>query len=224
LNIVGIIPARGGSKRIPKKNLKLLKNKPLIAYTIIEAKKSKLLNSVYVSTEDEKISHTSKKFGINVIKRPKKFAKDTTQGYVPIQHAIKYLESKYNQIIDVIVVLQPTSPLRKSIDIDNSISEFLNNDCNSLVSITDACFPPEFMFKIKDKKLNPILKTKLKSKRTQDIPKSYQINGAVYVTKKKYLMKNNSLLSKNPCFYIMPIERSIDIDNIYDFEFCKLFL
>ena len=119
MNIVGIIPARGGSKRIPKKNIKLLKNKPLIGYTIIEAKKSKFLNSVYVSTEDEKISRISKKFGIDIIKRPKKFAKDTTQGYVPIQHAIKYLESKHNEIIDVIVVLQPTSPLRKAIDIDN---------------------------------------------------------------------------------------------------------
>jgi CMP-N,N'-diacetyllegionaminic acid synthase len=224
LNIVGIIPARGGSKRIPKKNLKLLKGKPLIAYTIIEAKKSKLLNSVYVSTEDEKISRVSKSYGIDVINRPKKFAEDTTQGYVPIQHAIKYIESKYDQEIDIIVVLQPTSPLRTTIDIDNAISTFIKNNCVSLVSVTDACFPPEFMYKIKNKKLHSILKTKLKSKRTQDMPKTYQINGSVYVTKKKFLMKTNSLLSKNPCFYIMPLERSIDIDSIHDFEFCKLFL
>jgi CMP-N,N'-diacetyllegionaminic acid synthase len=224
LNIVGIIPARGGSKRIPKKNLKLLKGKPLIAHTIIQAKKSRLLNSVYVSTEDETISQVSQSYGIDVIKRPKKFAYDTTQGYIPIQHAIKYIESKHNQTIDIIVALQPTSPLRKFTDIDNAISKFIKNDCNSLVSVTDACFPPEFMYKIKNKKLDSILKTKLKSKRTQDMPKTYQINGAIYVTKKNFLMNYNSMLSKNPCFYIMPIERSIDIDSIHDFEFCKLFL
>lgn len=224
LNIVGIIPARGGSKRIPKKNLKLLKGKPLIAYTIIEAKKSKLLNFLYVTTDDEKISEVSKSYNVDVIKRPKKIARDTTQGYIPIQHAIKYLESKNKIDVDLVVVLQPTSPLRKTIDIDNAIYELIKNNCNSLVSVTDACFPPEFMYKIKNKKLYPILKTKLKSKRTQDMPKTYQINGAVYVVKKKFLMESNSLLSKNPCYYIMPIERSADIDSIHDFEFCKLFL
>ncbi|MBA4717717.1 MAG: acylneuraminate cytidylyltransferase family protein [Nitrosopumilus sp.] len=224
LNIVGIIPARGGSKRIPKKNLKLLKGKPLIAHTIIEAKKSRFLNSLYVSTDDDKIALVSKSYGVDVIKRPKKLAQDTTQGYVPIQHAIKHLESKFKQSIDVVVVLQPTSPLRKSVDIDFAISEFIKNDCDSLVSVTDVCFPPEFMYKIKNKKLYPILKTKLKSKRIQDIPKTFQINGAVYVTKTKFLLKYNSLFSQNPCFYLMPFERSIDIDSIHDFEFCKLFL
>ena len=224
MNIVGIIPARGGSKRIPRKNLKILKNKPLIVHTIQEAKKSKLLTSFYVSTEDENISKVSKSFGANVIKRPKLFAKDKTQGYVPIQHAINFLENKNNESVDIVVTLQPTSPLRKAKDIDNAISEFLKNKCETLVSVTNSCFPPEFMYKTKNKKLIPILKTKLKSKRTQDMPKTYQINGAVYVTEKKFLLKHNSLLSKNPCFYIMPFERSIDIDSIYDFEFCKLFL
>ena len=224
LNIVGIIPARGGSKRIPRKNLKILKNKPLIAHTIQEAKRSKLLTSFYVSTEDENISKVSKSFGANVIKRPKLFAKDKTQGYVPILHAINFLENKNNESVDIVVTLAPTSPLRKAQDIDNAISEFLKNKCETLVSVTNSCFPPEFMYRTKNKKLIPILNTKLKSKRTQDMPKTYQINGAVYVTEKKFLLRHNSLLSKNPCFYIMPFERSIDIDSIYDFEFCKLFI
>jgi len=224
LNIVGVIPARGGSKRLPKKNLRLLNGKPLIAYTIEEAKKSKLLTSFYVSTEDKKISKTAQNYGAQIISRPKKLAKDTTQSYLVIQDAVKKIEKNTKKTVDIVVLLQPTSPLRKHFDIDSSIKQFIKNKCDSLVSVTEACFPPEFMYKFKNKKLRPILKTKLKSKRTQDMPKTFQINGVVYVTKRNLLMKKNTLLSKNPCPYFMPFERSIDINSIFDFKLAEIMI
>ncbi len=222
--IVGIIPAREGSKRIPKKNIKILNGKPLITYTINSAKKSKLLSSFYVSTDDKKIKQISESYGSPVINRPKILARDTTQSIVSIQHAIKNIENFLKITIDVVVILQPTSPLRSFNDIDNAIQKFLKKKCQSLVSVTNVCFPPEFMFRIKKGKLNNILKTKIKSKRTQDMPKTFQINGAIYIATRKLIMEKNTVLSKTPYPYFMPIERSIDVDTLLDFKFTEFLL
>ena len=154
--ILAIIPARGGSKGIPRKNIKLLAGKPLIAYTIEAALKSKYLDRVIVSTEDREIAETSRHYGAEVIKRPKILAKDKAKTIDVIFHLLNVLKEK-NYIPEIIVLLQPTSPLRIVKDIDKAIELFLKEKCESVVSVCE-CNPPSYWsFKKEKKYLRPIL-------------------------------------------------------------------
>ncbi len=128
ITILGIIPARGGSKRVPKKNTKLLGKKPLIAYTIDAATKSRFLTDCVVSTDAEYISEIVKKYGVRTIERPKELATDKAKTTDVLLHAVRHVEC------DIVVCLQPTSPLRTARDIDNAIGLFLENDCDSVIS------------------------------------------------------------------------------------------
>ena len=223
MNFLAIIPARGGSKGIPRKNIKKMAGNPLIYYTINEAKKAKYLTRIVVSTEDKKIAKISKKYGVDIIHRPKKLANDKTPSELVCQHVIKYLKNKEDFETDVVVVLQPTSPLRKAKDINSAIKKFLKSDCSSVVSITKAQHSPYWMYKIGKSKMKKILTDK-KITRRQDSPIIYQLNGAIYVTKKETIMKENTLIGKNMFGYIMPYERSIDIDSQIDFDVAELLI
>jgi len=225
MNILAIIPARGGSKGIPRKNIKNLNGKPLIFYTIREAKKSKFLSRIVVSTDDEKISNVSKRYGVDVIKRPKKLAKDTTSSEAVIKHAINYLKKKERFHADIVVLLQPTSPLRKVNDIDNSIKKFLNSNCSCVVTVCETSHTPYWMYKItKNDKLEKLIKSRKVIKRRQDAPIVYQLNGAVYVFHAKKFLKDESIVGGDVRAYVMPYERSIDIDNIFDLKLANLIL
>lgn len=131
--ILAIIPARGGSKRIPRKNLRNLLGKPLIAYTIEAAQKSKYINRVVVSTEDKEIVSVSEKFGAEVINRPKELSEDESQTIDAVLHALDFLKKK-NYQPNICILLQPTSPLREPSDIDNAMNIFLENKCDLVVS------------------------------------------------------------------------------------------
>jgi CMP-N-acetylneuraminic acid synthetase len=147
-NVIAIIPARGGSKGIPRKNIRLLAGKPLIAYTIEAAFTSKM-DKVIVSTEDEEIAEISKKYGAEVIERPKGLAKDETPTIDVIFHVLEILKAKnYNP--DIVVLLQPTSPLRNAEDIYNAIKLFLDSDCESVVSVCEVEHPPYWSFEIEE--------------------------------------------------------------------------
>ena len=124
MNIVSIVPARGGSKGIPRKNIKLLNGKPVIFYSIEASKSCSLINKTYVSTEDDEISDISKDFGANIINRPLELASDTSSSIDVIIHALDYLENK-EALPDAFVLLQPTSPLRTSVDIENAVNLFM---------------------------------------------------------------------------------------------------
>jgi len=126
--ILAIIPARGGSKRLPKKNVRILRGKPLIFYTIDTANKSKYLDRVIVSTDDKKIAEISAKYGAEVIERPKKLARDDSPIIDAIFHVLNKIEA------DIVVLLQPTSPLRTAKDIDEAINLFIDNKCDSVIS------------------------------------------------------------------------------------------
>ena len=191
--ILVIIPARGGSKRIPKKNIRLLAGEPLIAYTIETALKSRYLNRIVVSTEDEEIARISKKYGAEVIKRPKILAADKAKTVDAISHVLKILERK-KYIPDLIILLQPTSPLRTADDIDKAIDIFLQNKCESVVSVCEMEPSPYWFFGIKEKYLKPILGRKNLLKRSQDLPKIYVINGAIYITTPNILKRYKSFV------------------------------
>lgn len=219
--ILAIIPARGGSKGIPKKNIKPLNGKPLIAWTIEEAKKSRFLDRIIVSTDDEEIMNVAKEWGAEVpFLRPSELAQDNTPGIAPVLHALEYF-SDY----EYVVVLQPTSPLRLAEDIDNAISLCEKNKSNFCVSVTKSKIIPEWMFRINHRGvLEPINCNREIPYQRQKAKKIYVLNGAVYVARKEALIKTQSFLTPETIPYIMPGSRSIDIDDIIDFEYCEFIL
>ena len=219
--VLGIIPARGGSKGIPRKNIKLLCGKPLIAWTIEEAKKSKYIDRLILSTEDNEIIKVAKEWGCEVpFKRPKELAKDKTPGIEPVLHAIKKLPEKY----DYVCLLQPTSPLRKAEHIDGAIEQCIDNKADSCVSVTEVEKHPYWMYEIKANNLIvPLIKKELVTRR-QDLPKVYVLNGALYVIKANVLKQKKKFINEKTIAYVMDRERSVDIDNIKDFKYCEYFL
>ena len=224
-NIIGIIPARGGSKGVSRKNIKLLGGKPLIWYTINEAKKSRYLSNFKVSTEDKEIAEVARQYDVEVIDRPSELAKDDTPARPVYQHAIKYLEEVEKLHPDIIVILQPTTPCRLAEDIDSAIDIFLKTDCDSVVSICEAEYPPHWTFTIKKDRLKPMIPDWQNVYQRQKAPKTFRLNGTVYVIHHDVIMKHTEgLLGNNICPYIMPPERSVDIDNEIDFALAEVLI
>jgi len=220
-NIIALIPARGGSKGIPRKNIRLLAGKPMIAYTIEAALKSRYIDRAVVSTEDDEIAEISKRYGAEVIERPEDLAKDETPTIDVIFQVLEVLRTEnYNP--NIVVLLQPTSPLRKAEDIDNAIELFVNDSCESVVSVCEVEHSPYWSFKIEDKYLNPVFERKYLKMKRQDLPKVYMPNGAIYVSTPEVLCKYESFYHSKTIPYTMPPERSIDIDNEIDFMLAEL--
>lgn len=222
LKILAIIPARGGSRGILRKNIRLLAGKPLVAYTIEAALHSRLINRVVVSTEDEEIAEIAKKYGAEIIERPEELARDESPTIDAIKHVIETLREKDNYNPDIIVLLQPTTPLRIVEDINNAVELFLNNDCESVVSVCET--NPYLSLTIKNKYIEPIFGWDYFYKRRQDLPNSYSLNGAIYITAIENLNKYNSFLNNKTVAYVMLYERSIDIDEEIDFKLAEFFL
>lgn len=220
--ILAIIPARGGSKGVPRKNIRMLAGKPLIAWTIEEAQKSKLIDKCIVSTEDEEIKSVAEEWGGTVpFMRPAELAQDDTPGIEPVLHAIKMLPG-----YDFVVLLQVTSPLRRAEDIDGAIAYCLGNECESCVSVTEAEHSPYWMYRMDEQRcLRPILKiAKEESYQRQKLPKVYQLNGAIYVADIGYLKKQRGFIGANTIGYLMPREQSYDIDTMADFMIIELLM
>jgi CMP-N-acetylneuraminic acid synthetase len=223
--IIAIIPARGGSKGIPRKNIKLLGGKPLIAYSIEAAVKSRYIDRVIVSTEDEEIAEISKKYGAEVIERPLELAQDDTPSLPVFQHVIKYLEEAEKIHPKIIVILQPTSPLRLVEDVDATVEKFLQSNCNSVVSLCEVEHPPHWMYTLSEEdRVMPIIEGAEKVTRRQDAPKVYRLNGAVYVAYRDIIMEENKVLGNDTRAYIMPPGRSIDIDTEIDLKLAELMM
>lgn len=220
--ILAIIPARGGSKGVPRKNIKMLAGKPLIAWTIEEAKKSKFIDMCIVSTEDEEIKSVAEEWGGNVpFMRPMELAQDDTPGIEPVLHAVKMMPG-----YDFVVLLQVTSPLRTVEDIDGALAYCLDRDCESCVSVTEAEHSPYWMYQMDmQKRLQPILKMeKEKSYQRQKLPKAFQLNGAVYVANVDFVQRAREFIGEETLGYVMPQERSYDIDTMMDFMMIELLL
>ncbi|MFH1618098.1 MAG: acylneuraminate cytidylyltransferase family protein [Candidatus Margulisiibacteriota bacterium] len=217
--VLAIIPARGASKGVPKKNLRRLQDKPLLAWTILVAKKSKYINRLILSSDDDEIIRIAKSYNCEVpFVRPLELAKDDTPGIDPIIHALETLEEKY----DFVVLLQVTSPLRIAEDIDQCLEALLLNDAPASVSVTISKENPYWMFVLdRNKRMIPVIQDGKQYFRRQDIPDVYLLNGAVYCSKVEWLLKTRSFICDQTVAYVMPPERSIDIDSENDLLRCE---
>lgn len=223
MNIISIIPARGGSKGIPRKNIKLLNGKPLISYSIDASNSCSLIDDTYVSTEDAEISEISKGNNAEVIERPDELASDDSSSIDVILHVLDYLENR-DELPDLFVLLQPTSPLRTSEDIEASINSFLESDCDSLVSVCELDHRSLLNFSLEEGFLVQNNNESLFNSRRQDIPTYYSLNGAIYITTPEFIRKNKSFYSDKTIPHIMSKEKSIDIDTSFDFKLAEFLL
>lgn len=220
LNFLGIIPARGGSKGIKRKNIYPLASKPLIGYTIDAALSSGVLEEVLVSTDDHEICEVARKLGVEVIKRPPELADDATPTVEVAIHAFR--ETGHE---GPLMVLQPTSPLRTAEDIRGAVKTFEQNSwADSLVSITDFPHTPFWAMKIENRRLKPLFGSKYFKMRRQDLEKAYIPNGAIFIGKKETLEEKGTFYTENTVAYYMPPERSIDIDTEIDIKFAEFLL
>lgn len=212
--ILGLIPARGGSKGIPHKNIIDLCGKPLISYTIEEGKKSKYIDYLLVSTDDDEIARISKEYGASVpFLRPSCLATDTSKTIEVVLHGIKELK-KAGKTYSTLVLLQPTQPLRTSEDIDKAIECFFNSNEEPLVSICEVDEHPILVRTITGGKLINLLNISSTCRR-QDLPKYYRVNGCIYINNIAQINENTSF-NDNTIPYIMDRNRSIDIDEMDD--------
>ncbi len=219
---LGIIPARGGSKGVYKKNIRPLAGRPLIAYTIEAADKSRRLTRWLVSTEDEEIFSVASGEGAEVLRRPAEFATDHAASLDVVKHAVE-AEERQGRFYDCIVLLQPTSPLRNRDDIDGAVSLLYEKGAESVISVYPADdYHPEFMYTMKDGFLEPYV-SGVRSYRRQDLEPVYYRNGAVYAFRSGLLQKN-SLIGESPLPYIMPRSRSANINDELDFACAEFFI
>jgi CMP-N-acetylneuraminic acid synthetase len=225
--ILGILTARGGSKGVPQKNIRPLCGHPLISYTIQAAGKSNMLSDCIVSTDSEEIADISRSYGAKVpFLRPQELAEDDTPSYRVLQHAVTVYQDMHDCNVDIIVLLQPTTPFRTTEDIDNAVKLFIKTpEADSLIScFCDAAFHPRVMYTLKGNRLIPLLEGKQLPVRRQEFEKVYVRNGAIYITKKETLMKKNTIIGDYLICYEMPFIRSINIDEVSDFKLAEVMM
>lgn len=224
--ILAIIPARGGSKRLPRKNIKKLAGKPLISYSIEHAKASRYISRFLVSTDDKKIKQVAQKWQSEVMDRPAHLAKDKTSTEDVVLHVLDKLRKKENYRPDIVLCLPPTSPLRKPEDIDNAINLFIKEkEAQSLVSITEFEHSPVWSFKLReDKYLEQSFTNYTFQQRTQDLPEMYRPNGSIFISRPSILSEHKTFYTANIIAYKMPRERSVDIDNKIDFVWAEFLI
>ncbi|OZB49337.1 MAG: CMP-N-acetlyneuraminic acid synthetase [Polynucleobacter sp. 39-45-136] len=219
-SILAIIPARAGSKRLPRKNLIYLGDKPLIGWTIEAALGCSLIDEVIVSTDDREIADISIKYGAKVpFMRPVALASDEATSIDVIEHAVNFYDDVLGKSFDYVILLQPTSPLRNSQDIAESIDLLSIKNANAIISVCEAEHSPLWMNTLpSDQSMNGFLLNGVRNIRSQDLDKYYRLNGAIYICSIKKLMEQKTLfIDKEIYAYPMSIERSIDIDTYLDY-------
>lgn len=228
MNVVGMIPARSGSRRIPNKNLKILAGHPLIYYTIREALKAKTLNRVIVSTDSQHYANVAKQYGAEApFLQPKEISGDYVGTTPVLIHCVNYLEKKEGYPVGVIVTLEPTSPFRLAKDIDDAVNKLLETAADSVVSVCEISQPPHWMFKLDGDRMIPFLNVDMSRfgrMTREELPTLYIPNGAVYVTRRDVLMNEKRIYGKDCRAFIMPTGRSIDIDTLEDFKYAEFCL
>lgn len=226
--VLGVIPARGGSRRVPRKNIKELNGKPLIAYSIEAAKDSKLLDYFLVSTNDEEIAKISRHYGAPVpFKRPAKISGDCDTVMVAA-HAIQKYEEKKQRRVSHVCILQPTSPFRNASDIDECVRIAKTTGVDSVVSFTRVSQFPQWCFEMKQfgHEMTPFMSDiRLEGENlvSQNLPVLFYPNGAVYVVKRDVAM-SGCIFGDRIYGYLMPRIRSIDLEEEMDFYVCEALL
>ena len=220
-NNVAIILARGGSKTIPKKNIKNFCGKPLIAWSIEQAKNTKNIKNVWVSSDDKKILSISKKFGAKTILRPKSLSKNTSTSVSGWIHAINEIE-KMDDKIDTVIALQPTSPIREVSDLENSIQKFTRNNFDSMFSASKI--GDFYIWRKKGKSYSSINYDFHNRPRRQDFEEQYVENGSFYIFKPNTIRKFQNQLGGKIGISIMDFWKSFEIDDSEDLKFLKILM
>lgn len=224
LRVLGVITARGGSKGVPRKNIRDLGGKPLIAWTIEAAKASQRLTRTVVSTDDEEIIRVAKEWGGDVpFLRPAELATDTAKSIPVIQHALTWLKENEGQDYDAVLILQPTSPFRTTEDIENAIRLLEETGADSVMGMKEVIDGSLAKLKILDEqgRILPALEDEGKSsaQRTEG-KKLYRRNCAIYLTRVPFIMQGD-LFGQDSRAYLMPEERSLDINTPLDYAFAQ---
>lgn len=218
---LAIIPARGGSKGLPGKNIKEICSKPLIAWSIEVGVKSKYVDELMVTTDYQDIADIAKKYGANVpFLRPDFLASDTATSFDAIKHTIDFYKNELHKEFDYIVLLEPTSPLREDYDIDNMIEKIVNNEnkFDSIVSIGEVHEHPSIMKKIiNNNHLSSYCQELEMKTRRQDNDTAYFPYGVAYIVKTKSLLEEETFYTKRNTFYEIKRYQCYEIDDIYDF-------
>jgi len=219
--ILAVIPARGGSKGVARKNIKSAGGKPLIAWIIESAKTSRYIDRLILSSEDDEIIGVSKKYGCEVpFIRPPELAQDDSSVSDVIVHALSEVTG-----YDFVMLLQPTTPLTLTKDIDGCIESCISSNAKSMVSVTEPDKSPYWMFHMdNDNNLQSVLGQKYLNNRRQDLPLTYIPTGAVYMAQSSWFLENMSFYSNITRGYVIPQKRSLDIDSERDFKFFELIL
>lgn len=233
VKILGVIPARGGSKSIPYKNIVDLGGKPLIAYAIAAAKASRFLDAFIVSTDDENIAEVARSYGADIpFLRPKEFAEDTTPDLPVFQHALSWLKENRGWEPEILVHLRVTTPFKTAADIDGVVSRMQEGNYDSVrsVHLWQGHSPYKSMLKAEDgMTLKPLLVTEYYDRLGIDVPRQllpdiFVINGVVDATRTHFIMEQNKIWGARICGYDVPEERAIDIDGYEDLKKAEEYL
>lgn len=226
MKILGIIPARGGSKGVHKKNIQHLGPKPLIAYTIEAAQQATQLHAFIVSTDDEEIAKVAESAGADVpFIRPKGLATDSARAIPVLQHALTEMENRHQITYDAILMLQPTTPFRTSADIDQAVVLLKKNDADSVISVVDVQghHPARMKYLEQGQLIDPDFCETYENQPRQELRPMYLRNGAIYLTRRETLL-NNSLKGNKCMALIMDSARSVNIDTPADFSYAEYLL
>jgi CMP-N,N'-diacetyllegionaminic acid synthase len=217
-SFLAIIPARGGSKRLPRKNLLDLNGKPLIAWSIESGLKSEYIDKVVVTSDDDAILSVAESYGVLVINRPVELASDTATTFDVIKHAITKVDE-----YDYIVLLQPTSPLRNEMHVDGAIQLLETKNADAVISVSEMGHSPFWSNRIPvNGDMSNFLRDDIVNKRSQDLEAYFRLNGAIYICKANKLIEQGSFFLKNNIFaYKMDKIDSIDIDEEIDYLLVK---
>ena len=223
--MIAIIPARSGSKGLPNKNIRLLNGKPLLAYSILQAQETGIFDEIFLSTDSQEYADIARPYGANApFLRSGELASDSASTWDCVVEALEQY-SRIGKEYDLCVVLQPTSPLRTAQDIVNTLKKMLLNNADSVVSVCEADHSPLLCNTLpENQSLKDFIRPEITSKTRQELPTYYRINGAIYAVRTSFFLNAQTIYDGNSLAYVMPRERSIDIDTLFDFSLAECLL
>jgi CMP-N,N'-diacetyllegionaminic acid synthase len=222
---MAIIPARGGSRAVPGKNIRPVAGRPLLAWTIDAAREARAITRVIVSTDSVEIAEVARRHGAEVpMMRPSGLARDDTPAIDAILHAVDWLHDHEGYCPDYVSVLQPTSPLRTAADIDAAMAVLRARSAAAVVGVCLAPHHPQWMKRVEDDGAISSLFEFDESLPRQQLPPVYVLNGSLYLVRRDVLKERRSLYAEKTYPYVMPIERSLDIDTAWDLQVADLVL
>lgn len=223
--VIAIIPARSGSKGLPGKNIRLLKGKPLIAHSILQSQEAGIFEEIFVSTDSLEYATIAQQYGASVpFLRSEELASDSASTWDCVKEALTQYHS-LGKDYEIFVVLQPTSPLRTADDIINALKLMHLNNADSVVSVCESEHSPLLCNTLpEDQSMRNFIRPEAVAKNRQELPTYYRINGAIYAVSTSFFLSAQTIYAGNSVAYVMPRERSIDIDTLYDFSLAEYFL